>query len=104
MLKEQNTCQLCVFKPPLSKIEKNNFNITFFLFIHFLIESMVFTMILPCKDVLLYLVINSEIVTYSYLLTLATVLATYTWLIYSNPSIMSKEENQTLLVSPELLT
>jgi hypothetical protein len=51
MLKDKNKCQLCVFKAPLSKIEKNNFNITFFLVIHFIIESLVFTIILPCNPV-----------------------------------------------------
>ena len=49
MLKEKTDCQLCVFKAPLHKVEKNSFNIIFFFLLHFLIESSVFFALLPCK-------------------------------------------------------
>lgn len=49
MLKEQPSCQLCVIKAPLQKVDKNSFNIIFFFILHFLIEFTVFFALLPCK-------------------------------------------------------
>jgi ankyrin repeat protein len=49
MLKDQSSCQLWVFKAPLQKVSKNNFNIFLFFALHFVVESSVFFALLPCK-------------------------------------------------------
>lgn len=47
MLKDQQGCQICVFKSPLHKVKKNNVNIILFFLLHLIIEWLVFFVLLP---------------------------------------------------------
>ena len=46
---ENLKCQLCAFKQPLYKVEKSNFNVVFFILLHFVIELCCFFLLVPCK-------------------------------------------------------
>jgi hypothetical protein len=48
MLKDQQTCQLWVFKAPLEKTKKNSLNIIMFFVMHLILEFIVFFIMLPC--------------------------------------------------------
>ena len=48
MLKDQQNCQLCVFKAPLEKTKKNSLNIIMFFALHVVLEFIVFFIMLPC--------------------------------------------------------
>jgi len=50
---EKKSCHMCVIKIPLQKLEKSNFNIYFFMTSHFILETLVFFILLPCKIILL---------------------------------------------------
>jgi hypothetical protein len=54
MLKDKNTCNMCIVKMPLEKIEKNKTNIIFFFTIHFLIEPFLFGISCACKKFILF--------------------------------------------------
>jgi hypothetical protein len=49
LLKTRTNCQICNFKAPMGKVDKSRLNIYLFFIIHFVIELLVFTMILPCN-------------------------------------------------------
>ncbi len=46
---KENKNKVCIIKPGLRKPEKSSLNLYFFIFLHLLIESIVFFLILPCK-------------------------------------------------------
>jgi choline-glycine betaine transporter len=106
MLKEHTSCQLCIVRNPLNRIEKNNFNIIFFFVIHIIIELMVFTIILPCKNIIKLLNkidVNSKNVSISYVLLFCVVVIVYIILIYSNPGLVNNKnksnDKKSLLVN-----
>ncbi len=50
MLKDQQSCQICVVKSPLHKVKKNSINVILFFILHLIIEWLVFFVILPGMD------------------------------------------------------
>ncbi len=50
ILKDERTnCNMCALKIPLHKLERSNFNIYFFFISHFVLESLIFFIVIPCK-------------------------------------------------------
>jgi ankyrin repeat protein len=97
MLKEKPDCQLCVFKAPLHKVDKNNFNIYFFFIIHLIAELLVFWTLLPCK-ILFILDINSKLISILYILTFLILILFYVVLIFSDPGVLIRDNSKPLIV------
>lgn len=87
-------CYLCVIKPPLEKVERNNYNIIFFVIVHFLFESFVtFFILLPKFSTSVFF----QIITYIYILLFCVIFANHWFLVYSDPGFLKNMSRLTLL-------
>ena len=104
MLEEERTsCHMFVLKIPVQKLDKNNFNIYFFISAHIILESLVFFILLPCNyNCYLHLnynlVYRSGLLSVIYLLLLVLVITLFFVLLNSNSGLIENKNKDTLLV------
>jgi hypothetical protein len=99
-----NCCQnyplkkIFVIRPGLSKIEKNYFNLIFFVIIHLLLETFTFFLLLPRKNIFIsFIDVHSTSFTLLYLSIFLFLFTYFVSLIYSDPGVIKKKFNYSLL-------
>jgi len=87
-------CNLCVVKPPLEKLERNNINIYFFVMIHFIFEAFVLIFILLPE---FPLSLSYKILTFLYITLFCVILWNHLYLVFSDPGFLRNTSKLSLL-------
>jgi len=105
MLKDKNSCKMCIVKMPLEKIEKNKTNIIFFYTIHALIEPFLFGIAVPVNLIFFKKFLIDVPIYFSYIaiLLFLCVLILFTILLFKDSGRVKNQKKITLLVNKNFI-
>lgn len=87
-------CNLCVVRPPLEKLERNNYNIYFFVSIHLIFEAFVLIfLLLPLFTISL----TYKILTFLYVTLFCVIFWNHLFLVFSDPGFLRNTSKLSLL-------